>query len=365
MLKNKAFEKLRLAPKVATAVASVGMALGVAALPAKAVTVGLPLAVNTGNAGWGRSTQGGSASSYNGINNASASMVVTAGGLDSDDPAYRIGEAYLITGGGSLTDAFDSFGGIRVNGTFFQQPSAQVDRTTTGAGTFLNTITPQNIGGINTSLDYFFDQSSPTARVLATFTNTTGSSQAVNVLYGGNLGSDNDTIIESSSSGDAVFQQADRWFVSSDQGFGDPVLTFVRYGTGSVQTASNTFAVPGTDSGNGDVAYFTDVWDLNIDPGETQRLMWFVQLSETVATAVTNAATTFTNLTSLDNGGLLEGLSTSQQSEIVNWQSQQTPPPTTPEPSTLLGLGSLLLLGGFSKRKSKKTENNDNSGDLG
>ncbi|MEA5511298.1 hypothetical protein VB715_16110 [Crocosphaera sp. UHCC 0190] len=55
----------------------------------------------------------------------------------------------------------------------FNQPNAQVDQTTTGTGTFLNTIAPVDIGGINTSLDYFFDGSSPTARILATFTNTT------------------------------------------------------------------------------------------------------------------------------------------------------------------------------------------------
>ncbi|MEA5511299.1 hypothetical protein VB715_16115 [Crocosphaera sp. UHCC 0190] len=50
MLKNQAFQKLRLAPKVVAAVAGAGMALGMAALPAKAATVGLPLAVTTGNA---------------------------------------------------------------------------------------------------------------------------------------------------------------------------------------------------------------------------------------------------------------------------------------------------------------------------
>ncbi|MEA5511297.1 PEP-CTERM sorting domain-containing protein [Crocosphaera sp. UHCC 0190] len=133
--------------------------------------------------------------------------------------------------------------------------------------------------------------------------NTTGSSQGVEVLYGGELGSDSNTIIEATSSGDAVFQQADRWFISSDQGAEtDPILTFVRYGMGSVQAV-------------------------------------------------------FDSLSTLGSTSLLSGLSTTEQGEIVNWEPVGTQ--STPEPSTLLGLGSLLLLGGLSKRKGKNAENRD------
>ncbi|MBF2055839.1 MAG: PEP-CTERM sorting domain-containing protein [Cyanobacterium sp. T60_A2020_053] len=218
-----------------------------------------------------------------------------------------------------------------------------------GAGTFLNTITPQDIGGINTSLDYFFDNNR-IARVLATFTNTTGSSQGLEVLYGGDLGSDSGTVIENSSSGDNVFQQSDRWFISSDTApFDDPILTFVRYGLGNVEVALDTFAIPGTDSGNGYTDYFTDVWNLTIGAGETQRLMWFVQMNEDLNTALSET-TKFDDLTSLSNAGLLEGLDATTQGEIVNWSSS---PQSTPEPSILFGLGALVLLGGVTKRKGK------------
>ncbi|MBF2055838.1 MAG: hypothetical protein IGQ45_01175 [Cyanobacterium sp. T60_A2020_053] len=128
-MKSNAFNKLRLAT------AGAGMALAMGVAPVQAATVNLPLVVDQGNAVWGRSSASSSSSSLRAINNASASMVVTAGGATAPGSVFGIGDAFLIVGqtaSGSvtdqLTDAFDRFAGIRVNGTFFQQPNGQVDR---------------------------------------------------------------------------------------------------------------------------------------------------------------------------------------------------------------------------------------------
>jgi hypothetical protein len=188
--------------------------------------------------------------------------------------------------------------------------------------------------------------------VLASFTNTTGGDLSAAVLYGGALGSDNPTRIEASSSGDAAFQQTDRWFVSSD-GFTvpyrDPVLTFVRYGQGSVQAASDTYAVPGTASVGTSVDYFTDVWSLALGAGETQSLMWFVQLSDFVATAQGRTGV-FDNLDSLGTGGLLAavGGGSIATANIVNWEQ----PAAVPVPGVLplMGLGLFGLAAVRRKR---------------
>jgi hypothetical protein len=321
-MSQNAFDRLRLAQPAAVLAA----ALGGGAVQAATAT----LAINV--------TTGGV--EYTSLANFTVSLVNAAGTGTIGTSAYGISSASTTSGG----DAFDDFGGIAVNGTAFNQPNAQVDLRTTADGSFVGTLTPQDIGGIATSLDYFMDGDSQTLRVLASFTNTTGGDLAAEVLYGGNLGSDGNTRIEASSSGDAAFQQSDRWLVSSDAGSNpDPMLTFVRYGEGNVQAASATYAVPGTDPGNGELDYFTDVWSLDLGAGETQSLMWFVQFTpwDNVAEAVANADV-FANLQTLADAGLLAavGGGSIDTANIVNWAA---PTADVPVPGALWLMGAGLF----------------------
>ncbi|NER04167.1 MAG: PEP-CTERM sorting domain-containing protein [Okeania sp. SIO3C4] len=336
--KNTAFEKLKLAP-IAIAAATTGMML--AAAPGQAVVTDLDITV----------TQGGV--EYTDIDNSTVDLegVPSATG----DDAYGISEANLTDAG--MDDSFDDFGGIFVNGAAFNQPNDEVDLTTTGAGTFVNTISPVNLGGIDTSLDYFMDASSPTLRVFGTFTNTTANPFSATIAYGGNLGCDSDCTLNDSSTGDTTFEsELDRWFIVSDEDDianddpEDPVLTFVRFGPGG-QVASSTPFFPGDGDEDDDL---TDIWNLSLAPGETQSLMWFVNFNETIAAAQAGTSV-FDNLTTLGDAGLLDGLSQTQIDQTANWVPEQQPPiATTPEPSSLLGLGSFLGLGLLSKVKRKK-----------
>ncbi|QGZ90376.1 PEP-CTERM sorting domain-containing protein [Microcystis aeruginosa] len=331
-LKNSAFDKLKLAP-IALA-AGVGMML--AAAPAQAAVTSLTQTV----------TQGGVV--YSNISNSIvfSPLPVLPGATGSN--AYGISSATTV---GGRADAVDGFAGITVNGAAFNQPNFQVDLTTTGAGTFVNTINPVNLGGINTSLDYFMSASSPTLRVFGTFTNTTANPLSAAIAYGGRLGCDNDCTIEDSSTGDNTFQSAlDRWFITSD-GPSDfaPFVTFVRFGPGG-QLASSTPAVPGEDF-NGALDNFGDIWTLSLASGETKSLMWFANFNDSLAEAQAGTSV-FNNLSTLDTAGLLEGLSPTQIGAIANWAPQQ-PPAATPEPSSLIGLGSLLGFGLLSKIKRR------------
>ncbi|MDB9424590.1 PEP-CTERM sorting domain-containing protein [Microcystis aeruginosa CS-564/01] len=326
-LKNSAFDKLKLAP-IALA-AGAGMML--AAAPAQAAVVTLGQTV----------IQGGV--TYSNVNNATATIAVP--GETSISSAYGIADATIVGGRG---DAFDGFGGIVVNDAAFQQPGNQVDLTTTGAGTFLNTITPANIGGINTSLDYFMSAASPTLRVFGTFTNTTSGALSATVSYGGNMGCDSNCTIEDSSTGDNAFQSAlDRWFINSDgPSNNDPFLTFVRFGPGGL-TASSTQGI----SGSVVSGIWGDTWTLSLAPGETKSLMWFANFNNSLAEAQAGTPV-FNNLSTLDTAGLLAGLSPTQIGQTANWKQQQ-PPAATPEPSSLIGLGSLLGFGLLSKIKRR------------
>jgi hypothetical protein len=329
-LKNSAFDKLKLAP-IALA-AGVGMML--AAAPAQAAVVTLAQTV----------TQGGVV--YFNIGNSTVSSPLTVLPGATGSSAYGISDAAIVGGRG---DAFDGFAGITVNGEAFNQPNFEVDLTTTGAGTFVNTISPVNLGGINTSLDYFMSASSPTLRVFGTFTNTTANPLSAAIAYGGRLGCDDDCIIEDSSTGDNTFQSAlDRWFITSDGPSDlDPFVTLVRFGPGG-QLASSTPAVPG----EGKLDNFGDIWTLSLAPGETKSLMWFANFNESLAEAQAGTSV-FNNLSTLDTAGLLAGLSPTQIGAIANWAPQQ-PPAATPEPSSLIGLGSLLGFGLLSKIKRRK-----------
>ncbi|GCA78031.1 PEP-CTERM sorting domain-containing protein [Microcystis aeruginosa] len=326
-MKNSAFDKLKLAP-IALA-AGAGMILPAAA-PAQAAVVGLPQTV----------TQGGVKYSY--ISNSTVYSPLTAlPGATGSNP-YGISSATIV---GGRTDAFDGFAGITVNGAAFNQPNSQVDLTTTAAGTFLNTISPVNLDGINTSLDYFMSAARPTLRVFGTFTNTTANPLSAAIAYGGNLGCDDDCKIEDSSTGDNTFQSAlDRWFITSDGLIEeDPFVTLVRFGQGG-QLASSTPAVPSEDF-NGESDNFADIWTLSLAPGETKSLMWFVNFNNSLAEAQAGTPV-FNDLSTLGAAGLLAGLSPTQIGQTANWKQ-------TPEPSSLIGLGSLLGFGLLSKIKRR------------
>lgn len=272
-------------------------------------------------------------------------------GTASATQAYAIDNVYY---GSNANDIFSAVGGIRVRAgsaatlDSFNQPTNTVDITSTTAGTLVNTVTPQNINGINTSLDYFMSATSPTLRVFGTFTNTGQNDIIVDVGYGSNLGSNVTTVLQATSSGDTAFQADDRWLVSGDSSGVLPSLTFVRFGPDG-QMAFETPGVPGITSNPPTFSstqndYYADIWKLSLAPGATQSLMWFMQFSDTLGIAEANASM-FANRQSLETAGLLSGLSMDQRLSTANWDLPE------PDAIALIVIGAL---GTFAARRKKQ-----------
>lgn len=312
---SKAFDKLRLDPatRSSAAAAILGAAGGLAGA-ASAAVVNLKQTVTTGGV------------KYSSIQNLGS--VRTQGGVKTG--AYAISDATLV---GGKTDAFDAAVSLAVNGTVFAQPNNQVDLSTTGDGTFMNTITPQNIGGIDTSLDYFFSGSASTVRAFARFTNTTSEAVTFSAVFGGNLGSDDDTTIFGTSSGDTALQAAqDLWLINNQSDEADPFTTWVFGGAGGLAANWATWQ-----------KIFGVEWMLTLAPGETKDLLWFVNLNDSLPGAQSGLSP-FTSLDTLRDAGLLAGLSPDDLNNTANWNLSSAS--SVPEIDATQGTTGLALLVG-------------------
>jgi hypothetical protein len=88
---------------------------------------------------------------------------------------------------------------------------------------------------------------------------------------------------------------------------------------------------------------FADQYSLTVPAGQTRRLMFFGQLSQTAGAAEASAVTFNSNAT-LVSSGLLNGLTAQQESEIVNWNFG-APGGVAPVPGTFALVLIAILLG--------------------
>ena len=316
-LNTSSFEKFRLPSAVRHSAAACLFAAVNAGGRASAGAVNLPQAFDAGGVRY-QTVQNNTATIFN-----AAGVLTAVGGA-----GYGVNGASIV---GGKSDALNGGAGITVNGTYFNQPGSQVDMTTTTGGVFLNTITPMDIGGINTTYNYYMT-GNHILRAVGSFSNTTVVSANATVIFGGNLGSDENTVVFATSSGDLVYNAAADTFYVSGRADGQKAFqTNYLFAAGS--NAPTFGHVGGTWGGNG--GYNSIGYDLTIAAGETKSLMWFVQFSDSVVDATADVGN-FTDLATLDAAGLLAGLSQTELESIANWT-----PRIVPEPSAL----SLLVLG--------------------
>jgi hypothetical protein len=192
-------------------------------------------------------------------------------------------------------DAFDGFGGLRLQVLdatdavlVWNQPVHGFGLTHDGARSFATT-TPVTFGGVEVGRSLHAPAGTDHLRCVDSFTDTSGAVRKVLVSWGGNLGSDEDTMVVHTSSGDRTLDADDVWAVTchhpcdkAHPAAGPATDPPVAYAVGRVDPAvrkgpgpygSNVFGstYPGTYR---DELGF--VYELALQPGETARLAYFL-----------------------------------------------------------------------------------------
>lgn len=273
----------------------------------------------------------------------------------ASEASYTGPVAATTSGGGTvsttLNDAFDGYNTLCVSTTGATGPCETGNASYTiynqnGAATLdaacgnRQVILPaQTIGTLSVRRKVLVPSNDTFARWLNTVTNNGGAAQTVTLITANNLGSDSNTTIVSSSSGDAVATPADTW-VSTFQSFigsttSDPRLGHVLQGAGApTPVAAVSFA-------NGDDNPFW-AYTFTLAPGETKAILNFVTGQPSRAAANAKAA----ELATLPDSAT-QCLSAAERDQVVNF----APELNVVEVPTLGEIGLLalgLLLAAFA-----------------
>jgi hypothetical protein len=210
------------------------------------------------------------------------------------------------------SDAFDNALVLAIDGTSFDDADGEVP----GAPLASETIVTADNSTFPALQVQRWDRVLPTSdtlRTLVRFRNTDTSPQSLTIEWDSDLGSDSGTAVRGSSSGNALYEQGDRWAVSSDDPTapGDPVLTWALFGKhAAVQTSTVV-----TGLGNAQTCFTID-FSLSVPAGGVRYLMFFTELHGTNAKALSTA----TRFNSVAAGSpLLTGIKASVRAKISNW----------------------------------------------
>jgi hypothetical protein len=182
---------------------------------------------------------------------------------------------------------------------------------------------PDTLSNIRVKVTETAIQDEPAVRMLYSLTNTKGSKATKTVKMGSNMGSDSDTRIERTSSGDRDFGASDRWVVTSEKPdplgtLADPPFTNVLYGKHAGTDVVDVVAKPESLCDHGSFA--DDVlasFIAKIPAHSTRYLMFFAEMNQDSNAKAVHEAKKY-NDRHLSNS-LLKGLSNGVRSKILNW----------------------------------------------
>lgn len=184
------------------------------------------------------------------------------------------------------------------------------------------------INGVEVTRKVYVPENQSWARFLEIVTNTSSSTVNYTVNLGANLGSDGETVLVNTSSGDTAFTTEDNWLVTDDfDGGGDPTMLHVFAGGSGIR--------PDAVSLNGDNLNFA--YNLTLAPGESQIVMHFAAQNPDQATALAKGG----QLEELDLDALT-GISEQELQQIVNF--------SIAPPAEFIGTGDDDFLTGSSGR---------------
>jgi uncharacterized repeat protein (TIGR01451 family) len=227
----------------------------------------------------------------------------------ASDAAYTASVVATTQGGGTqlalLNDAFDGYNAICISLTGASGPCSKTNPIYTmynqnGPASFDATVPPgpnctnrqlvlpaKTIGPISVQRRVYVPPNDTYIRWLNSFTNTSGAPVTFTMVTSNNLGSDSNTVIVTSSNGDAVAQTTDTW-VTTFQNYSagtssDPRIGHVLQGVGtSTPITAISFA-------NGDDNPFW-TYSITLAPGQTKIILNFATGQPSKAAAAAKAA---------------------------------------------------------------------------
>lgn len=221
----------------------------------------------------------------------------------ASEASYTGPVAATTSGGGTvsatLSDAFDGYNALCISVTGATGPCETGNAGYTiynqnGAATLdaacdnRQAILPaQTIGTLSVQRKVLVPANDTFARWYSSVTNQGGAAVTVTLVTANNLGSDANTAIVSSSSGDAAATPADTW-VSTFQSFSGSTSSDVRLGH-VLQGAGAPTPVAGIHFANGDDNPFWS-YTFTLAPGETRAILNFVTGQPSRAAANAKAA---------------------------------------------------------------------------
>ncbi len=229
----------------------------------------------------------------------------------------------------SLSDAFDGYHANCVSLTnatgpcqtgnasytiYNQNGPASVDATVPATPECTNrqyVLPAQTIGGLSVQRKVYVPTNDRYIRWLDSYTNTTGAPITFTTISSNNLGSDSNTLIVNSSSGDAVAQTTDTWVTTFQNYSGstssDPRIGHILQGVGAATPVSNINFANGDDN-----PYW--VYSITVTPGQTKRIVNFAVGLESKAAANAKSAAL-----ALFPTGAQQCLSATELSQVVNF----------------------------------------------
>lgn len=229
----------------------------------------------------------------------------------------------------SLNDMFDGYGAICVSLTNSTGPcstgnpnfvfynkngpaAADSSVPATAECTNRQFVYPaQTIGGLSVSRKVYVPNNDRYIRWMNFFTNTTGAPITFTMITSNNLGSDSNTRVVTSSSGDAVVTTGDLWATSFQNYSGstssDPRIGHVFQGSGAPTPVANINFV------NGDDNPFW-VYSITLNPGQTKMIATYASGMPSKAAAAAEAA----NLAAF-GANAQQCMSATELSEVANF----------------------------------------------
>jgi len=215
-------------------------------------------------------------------------------------------------------DAYDGGLVLDIDGTRFPGDLPVKPQGTENGGREV-VLGPTPLSGLDVTRKIFVPTDDSFARFLEILENPTNNAIAVEVFLETDLGSDSDTELVATSSGDLIFNNLDDWLITDDDfnGDGDPSMVHVVSCPGATLEPSILFAEALPDPVIGDelIEY---TFDAIVPANGRIIIMHFASQNEDNAAAAASAL----HLANLQ-GSTLSGMTSNELNDVVNFDCQR------------------------------------------